>query len=115
VRVIAARAFALMLAACQSSQRAAEQAAADQSTDCLVRESQVVAPQPIDLETAALAVLARCDYPGVLERKWVAQFPTERAFIREQVQKQYADILDTTKRGIALLRAGAAQRQAAGK
>jgi hypothetical protein len=112
VRIVAACAFALLLVACQSSQRAAEQAAIrEKTTDCLVRESQAVAPQPIDLETAALAVLARCDYPGVIEKQLIAEHPGYREFIHQETQKRYADILDTTKRGIALLRTQGASKQ----
>ena len=82
MRVVAACALALPLVACASPQRQAEQAALQQKTqDCLVQESVAVAPQPIDLDTAALAVLARCDYPGVLERSMAADYPgTARTF-----------------------------------
>jgi hypothetical protein len=111
VRITAACGLALTLAACTSPQREVEQAALRQNTeDCLVRESVAVVPQSIDLDTAALAVLARCDYPGVLERSITAEYPGYREYIHELVQKRYAEILDTTKRGIAMLRTkGASQ------
>lgn len=105
MRIIVTCTFALTLSACSSPQREAERAAAQQAlSDCLVRESVAVAPQPVDLDTAALAVLARCDYPGVIERSYVAEHPGFRAEIHEMTQKEYAAILDTTKRGIVMLR-----------
>jgi hypothetical protein len=83
VRIFVAVTLALTLTACGSSQQAAQQAAQqralqDSTADCLARESIAVAPQPTDLETATLAVMARCDYPAVIERSMLAEHPTER-------------------------------------
>lgn len=116
MRIIAAFTLALALAGCTSPQREAEitaerNAIMQKTDDCLVRESIAVAPQPVDLDTAALAVLARCDYPGVLERSFIAEHPGQREFVQAEAQKLYASILDTTKRGVAMLRTKAAPRQ----
>jgi hypothetical protein len=96
--------FAILLAGC-SSQRAAERAALTSNvTDCLVRETQTIAPQPIDLDTATSVVLARCDYPGVLERSLVTQYPGHSEYVHETMQKQYPAIVDMVRGGIAKLR-----------
>jgi hypothetical protein len=111
MRIVAVCALAFSLAACTPPQRQAEQAAVRASTtDCLARETRAVAPQPIDLETAALAVLARCDYPGVIERPLAAQYPGYRDVVREEVRKSYADRLEIERREIAMLRAQGASR-----
>jgi hypothetical protein len=105
MRTIAVCALVLSLGACGSSQRAAEQDALRASTtDCLVRETQAVAPQPIDLETAMLAVLARCDYPGVLERSIASDYPGYRGYVHERIQARYDEIKDSVRRGIAVMR-----------
>ena len=114
MRVVAACTIALMLAGCTSPQREAEQQAAKEKVagleDCVVRETQIVAPQPIDLDTATYAVMARCDYPGAVEKELVAEHPGYREEIREMMQKRYPGDVDTIRRGIALLRsAGAAK------
>jgi hypothetical protein len=96
--------FAILLTGC-SSQRVAERTALTSNvTDCLVRETQAIAPQPIDLDTATSAVLARCDYPGVLERSLVAQYPGHAEYVHETMQKQYPGIVDMVRGGIAKLR-----------
>ena len=116
MRIIVAGALALMLAACGSSQQAAQQTAqidavSAAAADCVARETQAIAPQPIDLETATLAVLGRCDYPGVIERSFAAKFPTERQFIHDQTQARYEEIKDSVRRGIAMLRTKGAPKQ----
>lgn len=115
MRIIAALVL-LSLAACtssaqQQSAQADHAAMLQAATDCLVRETQAVAPQPIDLETATLSVLARCDYPGVIERSYIAQFPGDRELIHDQTQAKYEDIKDSVRRGIAMLRTKGAPKQ----
>ena len=65
----------ILLAGCGLQRSAEQNAVASSATDCLVRETQAIASQPIDLETATHVVLARCDYPDVLERSMAAEYP----------------------------------------
>jgi len=97
----------LTLATC-GTRSAETEAVAARARDCLVRETHAIAPQPVDLETATFAVLARCDYPRVLERSVAAQYPGYSDYVHRGMQRAYADIVDTTRRGIALVRAQAA-------
>lgn len=100
--------LALVVAACGSQGKVERDVESAKTGECLARESLAVAPLSLDLETATLAVLARCDVPGVLERPLIEKYPGYRDYIRSQVARQYADIRETTRQGIALLRARAA-------
>jgi hypothetical protein len=57
-----------LLTGCAAQQQAAEEdeaaynAKRDQVTECMAKETLAVARQPVDLETASLAVLTRCEY-----------------------------------------------------
>ncbi len=95
----------IFLADCASQRSAEDVAAANANADCLRREVQAVAPQPVDLETATLAVMARCDFPGVIERPLIAKYPGYRDCIHEAARKRYAEIMDATRQDIALARA----------
>jgi hypothetical protein len=65
-RVVVVAVTSLTLTGC--AKRSAEtDAVAARAHDCLVLETRGIAAQPVDLETATFAVLARCDYPGVLK------------------------------------------------
>ena len=98
-----------LLTACGSQRGAERDAVRSNAVNCLVRETHAIAPQPVDLDTATFAVLARCDYPGVLERSIAANYPVGyRDYIRAAIQKEYAGIVDSTRRGIAMTRANAA-------
>lgn len=94
----------VLLGACSSQRQAEHDAMLHNTRDCLIRETKAIAPQPLDLDTATFAVLARCDYPNVLERSITAQFPGYRDHIHETMQKEYPGIVDSVRRGIALLR-----------
>jgi hypothetical protein len=83
----------ILLAACDSKRGAERDSVSSNAVDCLVRETQAIAPQPLDLETATFAVLARCDYPGVLERSLAAKYPGYRNYVHELMQKQYAEMI----------------------
>lgn len=95
----------VLLAGCASQRSAEDVAAANANANCLRREVQAVAPQPVDLETATLAVMARCDFPGVIERPLIAKYPGYRDYIHEAARKRYAEIMDATRQDIALARA----------
>jgi hypothetical protein len=103
-RVVVVAVTSLTLTGC-ATRSAETDAAAARARDCLVLETRAIAPQPVDLETATFAVLARCDYPGVLERSMAANYPGYRDYVHEIVQRRYADIVDSTRRRIALVRA----------
>jgi hypothetical protein len=94
------------IAACATRSAETEQADAHVS-DCLARETVAVAALPLDLETATTAVLARCDYPGVIERRLAAQLPGYREEARRGLQK--VDMAGSIRRQIALIRAQRAQ------
>jgi hypothetical protein len=95
----------LVVAACTSQAEKDRRAAANSSTsECMVRETAIVAPKPVDLDTAGRAVLASCDFPGVIERPLMAQYPGYRDYVHDEVQKRYAEMLDTVRGQIALLR-----------
>jgi hypothetical protein len=100
-------AFACLILAACGTRSAETDAVAARARDCLVRETQAIAPQPVDLETATFAVLARCDYPGEIERSMAAEYPGFREYVHQAVQRRYADIIDSTRRRIALVRAQA--------
>jgi len=105
MRTTIACVFAFALGACTSqAERDRRDAANSATSECMVRESAAVAPKPIDLDTAARAVLAACDFPGVIERPLAAQYPGYRDYIHDVVQKRYADMLDTVRGQIAVLR-----------
>jgi len=96
--------FAFVLGACGSSRSAERDVLMSNATDCLVRETRAIAPEPIDLETATHTVLARCAYPGVIERSFAAEYPGYRDYIHEKMQKKYLEIVDSVRRSIASLR-----------
>ena len=97
--------LAFALGACTSqTERDRRDAASSASSECMARESAVIAPKPVDLDTAARAVLAACDFPGVIERPLIAAYPGHRDFIHNEVQKRYAEMLDTVRGQIAVLR-----------
>jgi hypothetical protein len=99
-------AFACLILAACGTRSAETDAVAARARDCLVRETQAIASQSIDLETATFAVLARCDYPGEIERSIAAEVPGGfREYVHQAVQRRYADIIDSTRRRIALVRA----------
>jgi hypothetical protein len=107
--------LSILITACGSTQNNRRDSANTRSdpafpstADCLNRETLAIAPLPIDLDTAAHAVLARCDYPGSLERSLAAKNPGYGDYIHERLQKEYAGILESTKEGIALVRAKSA-------
>jgi hypothetical protein len=54
---------------------------------CLSRETQAVAPQPVDLETATLAVMTRCHFGEARERAMVAAYPEYRNYIHGLIAK----------------------------
>jgi hypothetical protein len=70
----------------------------------LTKETLAVARQPVDLETASLAVLTRCEYGRDIERRLVAQYPGYRNFIHQKVQRTVAEMQDTVKGNIAVIR-----------
>ena len=51
----------LILAACRTSDERAVDAARDNATRCLNHEAQEVAPEPVNVDTAAAATMSRCD------------------------------------------------------
>ena len=95
----------ILLAGCGSQRSVEQNAVASSATDCLVRETQAIASQPIDLETATQVVLVRCDYPGVLERSMAAEYPGFRDTVHQAMQSRYPEIVDSVRRGISLVRA----------
>jgi hypothetical protein len=97
--------LAFALGACTSQAEMDRRDAASSATsECMAREAVAVAPKPVDLDTAARAVLAACDFPGVVERPLIASYPGHRDFIHNEVQKRYADMLETVRGQIAVLR-----------
>lgn len=95
----------LVLGACTSqAERAQRDAASSAASECIARETVAVSPKPVDLDTAARAVLASCDFPGVIERPLMADHPGYRDFIHNEVQKKYAEMLDSVRGQIAILR-----------
>lgn len=78
----------VLVAGCSSPQREMETAALrDSATDCIRREAIAVAPEPVDLETASVAVTARCR--GELwaeEKAFVNRYAGYRAYASEKYQ-----------------------------
>jgi hypothetical protein len=68
------------------------------------KETLAVARQPVDLETASLAVLTRCEYGRDIERRLAAQYPGYRDFIHQKVQRTFAEMQNTVKGNIAVIR-----------
>jgi hypothetical protein len=105
MRIIPACVLALVLGACTSqAEKARRDAASATTSECMVRETKAVAAKPVDLDTAARAVLASCDFPGVIERPLIADYPGYRDTIHGEVQKRYDEMLDTVRGQIAVLR-----------
>jgi hypothetical protein len=105
MRAIPACLFAFAIGACTTqAERDRREAANSATSECMARESVAVAPKPVDLDTAARGVLAACDFPGVVERPLASQYPGYRDYIHNEVQKRYADMLDTVRGQIAVLR-----------
>jgi hypothetical protein len=105
LRVIPGCLLTIVLGACTSqAEKAQRDAASTATSECMARETKAIAPKPVDLETAARAVLASCDFPGVIERPLMADYPGHRDFIHSEVQKKYAEMLDTVRGQIAVLR-----------
>jgi hypothetical protein len=94
----------ISLAGCASQGSIERDVAMSNANDCIVHETLAIAPQPVDLDTATYAVLARCHYLEVFEKSMVAKYPGYGDYVREATQKQYTGIVDSVRRGIALAR-----------
>jgi len=96
---------ASLLGGCQTNRRAETDALGTASTDCLRREAKVVAPKAVDLETAALGVLARCHAETTAEdNSFSAEYPGSKIEIRPYLAKMEAARLEGVRRMVALLR-----------
>jgi hypothetical protein len=60
--------FLVVLAACRTSAEREVDAARDRATSCLRNAAQEIAPEPVDLGTAAAATMNRCDEELSMER-----------------------------------------------
>jgi hypothetical protein len=58
----------VVLAACRTSDERVIDAARDKATSCLRYEAEEIAPEPIDLESAAAVTMNRCDEKLSAER-----------------------------------------------
>jgi hypothetical protein len=101
-------ALALLLTACGTPQTVQSDPERDAENaemgKCLARETSAVAPQPVDLETATLAVMTRCHYGETRERALVAAYPEYRNYIHGLMQRQYREMADSVKGQIAVAR-----------
>jgi hypothetical protein len=96
---------AAVLVGCQTNRGAETDALSAASTDCLRREAKVIAPKAVDLETAALGVLARCHAETTAEdNSFSAEYPGSRIEIRPYLAKMDAARLEGVRRMVAVLR-----------
>jgi hypothetical protein len=58
----------IVLTACRSSDERAADVARDKATSCLRHAAQEIAPEPVELDTAAAATMNRCDQELSAER-----------------------------------------------
>jgi curli biogenesis system outer membrane secretion channel CsgG len=58
----------VVLAACRTAAESAVDAARDKAISCLKQEAQELAPEPIDLDSAATATMSRCNEELSTER-----------------------------------------------
>jgi curli biogenesis system outer membrane secretion channel CsgG len=56
------------LAACRTAAESAVDAARDKAISCLKHEAQEIAPEPVDLDSAATATMSRCNEELSTER-----------------------------------------------
>jgi hypothetical protein len=111
MRIVAVCALALILGTCVTTEEQQRlDVAAEDSKQCVVRETIAVAQKPIDLETATLAVMARCHYPDAIEKAVGAKWewsPAASDGVRRGFER--VDFKEAIKLQIARLRAEAAR------
>jgi hypothetical protein len=95
-----------LLSGCGSPQQKLETASlADATTNCIRREAVKVAPKPVDLNTAAMAVIARCRAEVWAEEKaLVDRYPGYREHIAERFKKVHAARFELAQQAVALAR-----------
>jgi hypothetical protein len=90
---------------CVPCGRAETAALSDAATDCIRREARNVAPKPVDLDTAATAVLARCSAElWAEEKEFVNRYKGFRDYASEQYKRVNAARLDQALKAVALAR-----------
>jgi hypothetical protein len=72
--------------------------------NCLRNEILAVAPQPVDLETATLAVMTRCHWGEAIERQYVADYPEYRDFIHRLAEQEKRKTTEMVRGQIAVAR-----------
>lgn len=80
-------------------------AATNRAADCVVREAKIVAPQSIDLDTAAYAVLGRCAQEIAADQKAQRALTSWRRPTEELEAER--SLREFTKKVLAVLRAEA--------
>jgi hypothetical protein len=96
---------AAVLVGCQTNRRAETDALSAAFTECFRREAKLVAPKAVDLETAVVGVLARCNAETVAEdNAFMAEYPGSKVEIRPYLAKLDAARFERARRMVALLR-----------
>jgi hypothetical protein len=96
-----------LLCGCGPSQQQRLETAAlsDAATDCIRREAASIASKPVDLDTAATAVLARCNAELWAEEKaFVNRYAGYRDIASEQFKRVRAARLEQAYKAVALAR-----------
>lgn len=99
--------IAISLSACGGNQRsnAETRYQANQATTCINQEAIAIAPYPADIETAAVAVIAKCRiYTDATRRDLIARFPGYRDYIEQQVRQIDSIYMDQARQAVALAR-----------
>ena len=72
---------------------------------CIRREAEIVAPKQVDLETAAIAVMARCTSEiRAEEQAFFNKYPGYQDFVQGKLRELNSDRLSQTRSIIALPR-----------
>src|SRR5262245_43017632 len=95
-----------LLSGCASPQQKLETASlANAANECIRREAVKVAPKPVDLNTAATAVMARCAAELWAEEKAIAdRYPGYRDHVAEQFKRVRNTRFELAQKAIALER-----------
>lgn len=79
----------LLLGGCANNERNYEQESNSRdASECIEREAALLAKTSMDLENAAITVVAKCDaYTGALRRKLYAQYPGYRDYVASKLRE----------------------------
>ena len=81
------------------------QSYSDMASECIQREATIIAHTKVDLETAATAVLARCNSELAAERNYLPTlYPGYRDYMEPRLRELDTVRIDQARKRIALLR-----------